>query len=175
MRPFLALLLIGCATTGQATSTQPERAILTTPNGVLRASPVEQAPTDSVPSSPETVMRALIRAYEGMGIPVTLVDPAKRRLGNPGFLARRALNGIPLHEYMNCGDKFTGLRADDDRITITIISVVRPTPKGSEMETRLEASATDVAAGNSVDNLPCSSSGKLETLIHQQAKLKLVP
>jgi hypothetical protein len=173
MRRLLFLLVLGCASSGQSTTPKP-RTILTTPEGVLLGSPVEQGPSDSVAASPETVMRALLGAYEGLGLTVTLIDPAKRRLGNPGFTIRRALQGVPLHEYLSCGETVTGLRADDDRITMSVISTVRPTPAGgTALETLLEATATDVAAGNSGDQLHCSSSGKLETRIHTVAKQRL--
>lgn len=169
MRRLLFLALLGCASSGQTTQTT-HRAILTGSSGELRENPTEQAPSVVIGAPPDAVMRALLGAYEGAGITVTLVDPAKRRLGNPGFNLRRALLGTPLSEYLNCGESMTGLRANDDRVTMSLISVVRPTPRGSEIETRIEASAREIQGGNTADQLLCQSTGKLETKIHQITK-----
>jgi len=120
--------------------------------------------------TPDTAMVMLQAAYAQVGIPVTLIDSAGRRVGNARFLVRRSLNRQPMSRFVSCGQTLTTNHADTDEINMSIISTVRPGPSGGTMVvTLLTATARDRASGNVGDMLPCTTRGTLESLIHQAA------
>jgi hypothetical protein len=111
-----------------------------------------------------------MRAYESVGIPVTLVDPKKGVIGNPNFTASRTLAGAPLSRFVNCGIGMTGDNADNRRIFLSLLSAAAATPSGSVVETRVQAESQDIAGGASTDRIPCETTGELEAELHRRTR-----
>jgi hypothetical protein len=75
--------------------------------------------------------------------------------------------------YLNCGESFSGPVANNYRIYISLLSVIRPDGKGaSELETAFSAAAQNME-GSSADRIACGSTGKLEERIRKGVLLKL--
>lgn len=172
MRTLLSALVVllasGCAGT-PALTRGTEQTVVSGSGGTLGRSGDEPAPQDSVPLPPELALRSLMRAYEALGVEVTLVDPKKLQIGNPALVVRRTLAGSPLSRFLNCGSGMTGLHADNDRVYLSVISAATATPTGSLVETRVQAEAQDITAGASADRVPCETTGALEVEIHRRA------
>jgi len=126
--------------------------------------------TATTTMSVDSTMRALAAAYGILHIPVTLVDPATRRVGNQRIPLRYNLNGEPLSRFVNCGETMTSVRADREQIFLSIISVVKPQAAGGNVvETTVQAIAVDRTSGNSNGMVPCSTTGTLEGRVHRMA------
>ena len=93
---------------------------------------------------------------------------ATRTSGRRGVSGNEALSS-----YLNCGESFTGPVANNYRIYISLISVVRPDGKGaSELETAFSAQAQNME-GTSADRIACGSTGRLEERIRKTVLLKV--
>lgn len=121
----------------------------------------------------EQAMRALVAAYQKLGIEATLVDPPGGRIGNPRFEVRGRLNGKTISTYLSCGETLTTNRANTARVSISLVSVVTPQTAESVIATRLDSVAVDRADGNSTDIQPCHTTGLLERELHNAAGLAL--
>jgi len=117
----------------------------------------------------DSAMIRLRAAYEMASVPVTLFDPATGRVGNNRLMVRRALNHEALSTFVDCGHSMTSTHADQDQLTLSIVSTVRPVPGGSVVETLLTGSAADRTSGNVADLQPCSTKGVLESRLHRTA------
>ncbi len=119
----------------------------------------------TVEAPPELVWSALGGVYVGLDIPVTVSDDAQRTLGNMGYTANR-IAGNRMSRYLDCGSNLSGPRANQQQVTLTVISWVVPEGDGAELVTFLDAYAKPRAvSGNAVH---CQSSGRLEELIGQR-------
>ena len=172
----LLALAAACATASPGTSVSPtnqttSQVIIsgtTEPTSITSDAPV--ASTIRTAMRPDTALIMLQAAYAASNVPVTLIEPAAGRIGNPRFVVRSRLNGEALSQYLNCGQTLTSNHADRDQIIMSIITTVRPAPGGgSTVETLLTATAQDRASGNVGDMLPCTTRGALESRIHRAA------
>jgi hypothetical protein len=171
----LAGLAAGCAaaTPGELNpSAQTTRTVITDtnglPEGLTSAAPVASRAHSPVPVDSTLVL--LQAAYATAMVPVTLVEPAQHRLGNPRFSVRSRLNGEPLSRVVGCGRALGTDHADRDQVFISIISTVRPGANGgSEVETLLTANAQDRTSGTAGEMITCQTTGVLETRIHTAA------
>jgi hypothetical protein len=171
----LLALAAACASgpgTGVAPTNQTTNQVLI--SGTAQPTYVStDAPVGSTVSTaflPDSAVIMLQAAYAQVGIPVTVIDPAGRRVGNTRFIVRRALNREPLSRFVSCGQTMTTNHADTDEINMSIVSTVHPAPGGgSTVETLLTATARDRASGNVGDLLPCNTRGTLEARIHRAA------
>jgi hypothetical protein len=94
--------------------------------------------------------------------PLERMAAMSRRLGNESMSA-----------YLNCGESFTGPVANNYRIYISLMSIVRPDGKGaSELETAFSAQAQNME-GTSGDRIACGSTGRLEERIRKSVLLKV--
>jgi hypothetical protein len=119
--------------------------------------------------APRAAWRALHDAYAALGIPVE-TDSATLRARSGRVAVSRQLAGQPLSALLNCG--FTPLGraiADEYRVSLDLVSVVRPRERASQVETRLSASAQQPSTGSSVE---CSSTGALELRLNQEVKVR---
>lgn len=171
--PLLAATVLGCASSS-VTADPVDRPILSDRSGITRSALVP-AVRDTFSVGADQLMRALVGAYQDAGIPVTLVDPAGHRLGNPNFTAMRKLSGAVMSDLLSCGANALGeSRANTSKISMSVVSTVHPsTPTASVVETQVLATAAEVQSGNSIDPLPCSSTGKLEGQLHRAARAKV--
>lgn len=180
LRPLLFALLAaplaGCAGTA-APSSEPvasQRTIATDPSfGTITTNTAETSVRYTAAVGREHAMRALVAAYQKLGIDATLVDPPGGRIGNPRFEVRGSLNGKPISAYLSCGETLTINRANTARVSISLVSAVTAQAAESVIATRLESVAVDRADGNSSDIQPCHTTGVLERDLHNAVGLTL--
>ena len=127
---------------------------------------------DSIAAPVDRVHAALVTAYRDAGIPVEIENAATGQVANTQFRVGRELARARLGRLLRCGETLTGSRADTDRISMAVVSTVKPLGAGaSSVETRVIAVATDTGGtgGRSV----CYSTGELEQWLHQAVKQAL--
>jgi hypothetical protein len=182
--PLLATLVAGalaCASPASGppmTGTEPqiiavdEQGLLSNQPGSVMRSTGYAAPSLDLPGSPWRALEALAGAYKELGIPVTVADTAPiHRIGNARFMRMRRLNDVVLSQLVRCGEDINGSRADRDRIVMSVLSEVRPQgADSSRVVTRLTATAQDTQSGTSGADRPCTSTGVLESRLHEAAR-----
>jgi hypothetical protein len=169
----LLLTLSACASgsaPGTAAAPKPappdnpnvRRAIMSDNAGVLYSdAPLDQVRT--IAAAPAAVLNATRQVFAGFMIPVTLDDPATKRVGNADFYRSREFMGRRMVELVDCGGGITGPNALTYRITMSLIVRVKDAPNGaSSVSVQLLATGKDLAGGSSSDRIPCGSSGRIE-------------
>ena len=176
-RVCLVLSMAGtasCAATprGPDVSMPTERTVAVDDNNIYRTTVLPNAKAP-VPAAPSRVFDAVKAVYEELGIPPGTHDPATGRVGNTDFWKSRRLGNEALSAYLNCGESFTGPVANNYRIYISLMSIVRPDGQGaSELETAFSAQAQNME-GTSGDRISCGSTGRLEERIRKSVLLKV--
>lgn len=178
-RIHLAVLFVGA--TACASSPSPpgsnlggptERTVAVDNQNIYRTTVLPNA-RSPIAAPPGRAFEALKLVYAELGIPPAVNDPATGRFGNTDFWKARRLGDQAMSTYLNCGESFTGNAANNYRIYISLVSMVRPDGKGaSELETAFHAQAQNME-GTSADRIPCGSTGRLEERIRKSVLLKL--
>jgi hypothetical protein len=173
---FLVVAGASCASTsssrGPDVPAPSERTIAVDDQQVYRATVIANAKAP-VPAPPNKTFDAVKAVYEELGVPPGTNDPATGRFGNTDFWKSRRFANEPISAFLNCGDSFSGPIANNYRIYISLLSIVRPDGKGgSELETAFTASAQNME-GASGDRISCGSTGKLEERIRKGVLLKI--
>ena len=171
---FLVAGTTACASSGGAPSVAmpTERTVAVDDNNVYRTTVMPNAKSP-VPMAPSRVFEAVKTVYEELGVPAGTNDPSTGRFGNLDFWKQRRFGTEPLSTYIHCGEGFTGPVANNYRIYISLISLVRPDGKGgSELETAFTAAAQNME-GSSSDRIACGTTGRLEERIRKGVFLKL--
>ena len=178
MRRFMFLLMFAgttsCASSGSSKpgiATPTERIVAVDNHGVYRTNvaPNAKAP---IPVAPGRAFDALKAVYAELGVPPATSDPATGQVGNPNFWKTRRLGKEAISTYLNCGDTFNGAAADNYRVYISLISMVRPDGRGgSELETAFSALAQNME-GTAGDRVACGTTGRLEEQIRRSLLLK---
>jgi hypothetical protein len=174
--PLALVATASCASSGSSPGTelaQPsERVVAADNHGALRTTVAPNAKV-VIPVAPSRVFQAMRAVYEELGIPRTTDDAATGRVGNTNFWKTRKLGNEPISTYLNCGDSIAGPAADNYRVYISLISVVRPDGMGgSEVETAFSAQAQNLE-GTTADRVACGTTGRLEERIQKIATQKL--
>jgi hypothetical protein len=176
-RPCLALFVAAtaaCASSGGAPSVAlpTERTVAVDDHNVYRTTVLPNSKF-AVPASPNRAFEAVKAVYEELGVPPGTNDPATGRFGNIDFWKQRRFGNEALSMYLNCGDSFTGPVANNYRIYMSLMSIVRPDGKGgSELETAFTAQAQNME-GTAGDRIACGTSGRLEERIRKSILLKI--
>jgi hypothetical protein len=176
-RVCLVLSIAGtasCASTprGPDLSVPTERTVAVDDNNIYRTTVLPNAKAP-VPAAPGRVFEAVKAVYDELGIPPGTHDPATGRVGNTDFWKSRRLGNEAMSAYLNCGESFTGPVANNYRIYISLMSIVRPDGQGaSELETAFSAQAQNME-GTSGDRISCGSTGRLEERIRKSVLLKV--
>ena len=167
--------LAGCASSGSHgpdVSLPSQRTVAVDDSRVYRTT-VSANSKAPVPAAPSRTFDAVKAVYEELGIPPGTHDPATGRFGNADFWKQRRLANEAMSTYLNCGESFTGPVANNYRIYMSLLSMVRPDGKGgSELETAFSAQAQNME-GSSGDRIACGSTGKLEERIRKGVLLKV--
>lgn len=149
-----------------------ERTVAVDDNKVYRTTVPANAKV-VIPVAPSRVFDALKAVYDELGVPPGTHDPATGRYGNSDFFKTRRFANEPLSAFLNCGESFTGSVANNYRIYMALMSIVRPDGKGgSEVETAFSAQAQNME-GSSGDRISCGSTGRLEERIRKTLLLKV--
>jgi hypothetical protein len=169
--PILAIVVTGCssATTNQIPN--HDRVLGTAGDIVLRTHDADQRGPVAVTAPPDKMLAALRAAYADLGIEVKLWDPPNGEVGNKNFTKMYRLAGSPLSAYVGCGLTPNGQAADSYRVTLSVVSQVRPAGGGSTVLTSLSAFAEDLAS--SKGSISCETRGILEQKILQSATTHL--
>lgn len=177
-RPCLLLLLASTASCASSTARGPdlglptERTVAVDDRNVYRTTVLANSKAP-IAAAPSRAFEALKVVYEELGIPPGTNDPATGRVGNPDFWKSRRLGNEAMSAYLNCGESFTGPVANNYRIYISLVSMIRPDGKGaSELETAFAAQAQNME-GSSGDRIACGSTGRLEERIRKSVLLKV--
>lgn len=115
----------------------------------------------TLPLRPDSVLAALPRVYELLGIEGVGAAAAEGMVGARNFRPRR-IDGKRLSRFIDCGSGVTATpKADQYAVTMTLLSrAVAADETGTRLETTLEASARSQAAAG--DRVSCQSNGVLE-------------
>ena len=176
-RVCLLLSLVGTASCASTSSTPDvrgttERTVAVDDNNVYRTTVLPNAKAP-IAAAPSRAFAALKTVYDELGIPPGTYDPATGRVGNTDFWKSRRLGNESMSVYLNCGESFTGPVANNYRIYISLLSIIRPDGKGaSELETAFSAQAQNME-GTSGDRIACGSTGRLEETIRRNVLLKV--
>lgn len=175
-RLFLVLGTASCASSpsprGPDVSMPSERTVAVDDQQVYRTTVLANAKAP-IAAPPARAFQALKAVYDELGIPPGTHDPATGRYGNTDFYKSRRLGNEALSTYLNCGESFTGPVANNYRIYMSLLSVIRSDGKGaSELETAFTAQAQNME-GSSGDRISCGSTGRLEEHIRKGVLLKL--
>jgi len=169
------LLLCACGTGLQSAGTKPETAVVLTSSesgSQMRIRDVA-AIEGAVPVERERAWAELPHVYAGLGIEVEYADARRFELGNPKLQKRSTLGKERLSTYLRCGIGPSGELADTYRVNMTLRSVLQPADGNSTLlVTELEATATPLF-GSTTGTVACSSTGRLEGLIHQALLLRI--
>ena len=171
---FLVLGTASCASSsgGPDVSLPRERTVAVDDQQVYRTT-VLASTKSPLSAPPGRAFEALKKVYEEIGVPPGTHDPATGRFGNTDFYKSRRFGNEALSAYLNCGESFTGPVANNYRIYMSLLSIVRPDGKGaSELETAFSAQAQNME-GTSADRISCGSTGRLEERIRRGVLLKL--
>ena len=177
-RSSLIVTLAGVIACASSPSSDPgigmptERTVAVDDQNVYRTTVLPNAKVP-IPAPPSRVFEAVRQVYGELEIPPGTHDPSTGRVGNTDFWKSRRLGGQAMSTYLSCGETFTGPAADNYRIYISLISMIRPDGKGaSELETAFSAQGQNME-GTSADRIPCGSTGRLEERIRKAVLLKI--
>jgi hypothetical protein len=171
---FLVAATAACASSGGSTSVAlpTERTVAVDDRAVYRTTVLPNTKF-AVPAAPSRVFEAIKAVYEELGVPPGTHDPSTGRVGNADFWKQRRFANEALSTFLNCGDSFTGPVANNYRVYMSLMSVVRPDGKGgSELETAFTAQAQNME-GTAGDRIACGTSGRLEERIRKSVLLKV--
>lgn len=107
------------------------------------------------------VYSSLAKVFQDLGIPVDTRDSFALVFGNKRF-AKSSMAGEAMSRALNCGTGLTGPNADNFRITMALIAIVRPNGSAnSKLGVGFIGSGLDMrgAAANAV---ACASTGWIE-------------
>jgi hypothetical protein len=125
-------------------------------------------------SPPDSVFAALQSVYREIAVPLTIVDPAGRQIGNQSLRTRRRLGGAPMQSYLDCGGSSGQPNAETYDISLSLLSYVTVAGKEVTLVTRMSATANDATIGRG-NAMNCSTTGELEKRIETMTRAKLNP
>jgi hypothetical protein len=172
------LALAGCATTNTATGTTNSReSTRVAASGGLGAMTVETHTTNTavggkVGFAVDRVWAPLRAAYDSLGIPVTLANPANGTLGNQSMRVRRRIGDVAVSKYLNCGNVQGGPSADAYEIQLSVMTTAVPAEQGTtNISTLIEAQGRPITLA--AEFTRCTSTGALETRIVELVNAQL--
>ncbi len=129
-----------------------------------------------IPAEAGRVFSAVAAVYADLKIPVELRDSAALQIGNEAFVRRGDVAGRRMSAYLECGQGFTGPRADAYRIDLGLVTFVTPAGQdAANLRTVFLGTAVNVSEGASRSTQGCYTTGELERRIHQAVLKKLAP
>ena len=163
---FPIVILAGCASSGAtagAPATQTVRVVGPSSTATLSIPGSDRSNSHELPYPLEQVWRLLPAALDSLGIPVGVMDPARRTAGNTGFKVRGRLKNVPLSRYIDCGNSTQiGPNADSYDVNLALIAAVRSvSPTTSSVTITFEAVGRPATFAQEYSQ--CTSKGVLET------------
>lgn len=177
-RVTLCLLVVStaCASSGTSSIAPVKPATQTIGGGGMGSLTMSASATTDVshlPFSADAVWRILPSVYDSIGIQVTTVDPATKKIGNPGYKIRQRLGKVPLSRYLDCGTTQIGPNADSYDVVLTVLTVVTPegAGTGATLSTVVEAQSRPATFTQAYNR--CSSKGAIEIRVAELVKARL--
>jgi hypothetical protein len=162
------VLLAGCATTAATTGELSGRSQIEGGGG--RGDPLsgvtefKLAQRSTVPVPVAQAWPRLVKAYSDLGIPLTSISAADRRLGNEGMKRSHTLANSRISDFLDCGTGGGGANADTYSINMSVASRLQAlTDSTTEVSTMIQATATPMSFGT--PPVVCSTLGSLEARI----------
>ena len=118
----------------------------------------------------DVVYRAVLDAYKSLGIPPGNTSGELGIVGSERFQRMRTLAGAPMSLSFSCGDGATGPNADSFRLTIAIVTWVKPTTGGNTTLGIASAAAGEAIEGVRRNPRECASLGRVEEKILKEVK-----
>lgn len=179
---FLALFVVvgalaGCASsTSTATGGRPATQTIGGGSGVGSIVVANRSESDVTHLSypMDAVWRVLPGVFDSIAVPLTVMDPTQKRIGNEGFKLRARLGKAPLSRYLDCGNTQIGPNADSYDVFMTIVTTVRPEgTAGSTIHTVIEAQSKPITYNQGYSR--CTSKTSLEAKIAELVVARLTP
>lgn len=172
---FAAVAACASSTPGSAPSPATQTVHVSGASGVadLRVGNAEMTGAQTLPYSVEQIWRTLPFVFDSLGVPVGMMDPARRVIGNEGFKIRQRLKGTPLSRFIDCGNSTQiGSNADNYDVVLVLSANVHAADPGSAtVVTTFTAMAKP--ANFAQDYSQCSSKGVIESRFMDILKAKL--
>jgi hypothetical protein len=167
---ILGLILVcGCASASRPASETPTTDRILGVNNQTGEVLHTQASTGAVASSIHApfsaVWAALPEVYNSLGIELTLIDPPTGSVGNRSFIRSRTLGSKRLSAYFDCGSSMTGMRADEGRMNLSVVSRATAGTDGQTSLATTVSGTVQTNEGASAQTIPCASTGLLEETI----------
>jgi hypothetical protein len=137
----------------------PELVLLDT----LRQDHEVRAPAD-------VVYRAVLEAYKTLNIPPGNTSGELGIVGSERFERMRTLANAPMSLSFSCGDGATGPNADSFRLTIAIVTWVKPASGGNTTLGIATAASGEAIEGVRRNPRECGSLGRVEEKIVKEVK-----
>lgn len=181
MRPsavLVAVALVACVqkqpSSRPALPAPRERVILTDDAGQRYRSLESVGPVESAVQAPiDSVWSALPAIYESLGIPVAHLDRPAGQIGNKAVVRSGRLAGERLSRSFDCGASMTGQRADQARITASVITQLWQMPEGRTGIATTIGATMKPLDGTSTAPASCTSTGFLEKEIETRLRTRL--
>jgi hypothetical protein len=178
MRPiawtFLLVAAAGCASTSSAPDLGPSSPTTTAmaQSGGSRAAGVTVSVQNTsvaqravIAAPMEKTWEALDKAYAALAIAPSERNATTHSIGNTSFKARRKLGDIQLRKALDCGGDTSAPNAESYEITMSVRSQLSPDPSGGVLLQTFVEGIGKNALTNSGNQVPCYSSGGIETRI----------
>lgn len=171
------VLLAACAssgpTPGAGSSTQTISIGSGGSGGTTRMNTSTTSSVANVPFPLADVWRFLPEAYDSLGIPKSLINPATRVISNQGMKIRQRLGKTPLSRFIECGMTQIGPNADSYEVFLTVSTQLAAAGSGTTITTTVDAVAKPLNFAQEYSR--CSSKGVLEPRIVDALKKQLTP
>ncbi len=118
----------------------------------------------------DVVYRAVMDAYKTLGIPPGNTNGQLGIVGSERFERAHSLAGAPMSLSFSCGDGSTGPNADSFKLTIAIVSWIKPDDKGNTILGIATAAAGQGQEGVRRNPRECASTGRVEEKILKEVK-----
>ena len=162
----LVLAAAGCAGSTSGSAPAPASSIMRV-SGPAGSSTVSLGGNDpsvvrKLPFSADKVWRALPAVFDSVGIPISMLEPTSRTMGNEAFKVRGRLKGVSLSRYIDCGNSTQiGPNADSYDVVLTMMVEVHSAEAGAS-SVRHTFTAVARPANFAQDYSQCSSKSTLE-------------
>ncbi|MFN8580067.1 MAG: hypothetical protein U0163_03700 [Gemmatimonadaceae bacterium] len=121
-----------------------------------------------VPGSPARAYGELRRLFAAMKITVTVDDSVSGMLGTLRQTAIQRFANSRLSDWLNCGGGMSGPLADNARVQLAFVSMLKPAPGDStDLRSFIVGVATSLE-GSLRDPIRCNTTGILEVRVRDQ-------
>jgi hypothetical protein len=171
--PALVVSLAACASSGSSSVSPPPPQLVIADGATMRLTRDDGANVHVIPFAPDRVWRALPAVFDSLGIPIGMLEPSTKTIGNQNFKLHGRLKNVPLSRYIDCGTSTQiGSNADSYDVNLTFLAEVRPGEAGStKVTTTIQALARP--ANFAQEYSQCSSKGSLEARLVTLLKARL--